>query len=139
MSVAQLQQKVPPAELTRETFTQRNGASQRPLQLQNCTVYSLFQFYLHAFYKPNNITTKLSLKVKSYFQSQPNKETYIFHFRPTWRIKNEVRMEKLLQGVTPLLQNFDINLMPILFCYISQVIGQYKFDIFISKMWRKKQ
>ena len=36
----------------------------------HCTVYSLFQFsYLHAFYKPNNITTKLSLKVKSYFQS----------------------------------------------------------------------
>ena len=36
----------------------------------NCTVYSLFQFsYLHAFYKLNNITTKLSLKVKSYFQS----------------------------------------------------------------------
>ena len=25
--------------------------------------------YLHAFYKPNNITAKLSLKVKSYFQS----------------------------------------------------------------------
>ena len=38
--------------------------------LINCTVYPLFQFsYLHAFYKPNNITTKLSLKVKSYFQS----------------------------------------------------------------------
>ena len=36
----------------------------------DCTVYSLFQFsYLHAFYKPKNITTKLSLKVKSYFQS----------------------------------------------------------------------
>ena len=39
-----------------------------------CTVYiyiySLFQFsYLHAFYKPNSITTELSLKVKSYFQS----------------------------------------------------------------------
>ena len=39
----------------------------------NCTGYSLFQIsYLHAFYKPNNITTKLSLKVKSYFQSYPN-------------------------------------------------------------------
>ena len=38
-------------------------------------VYSLFRFsYLQAFYKPNNITTKRSLKVKSYFQSQPNKE-----------------------------------------------------------------
>ena len=36
----------------------------------NCTAYSLFQFpYPHAFYKPNNITTKLSLKVKSFFQS----------------------------------------------------------------------
>ena len=33
-------------------------------------LYSLFQFsYVHAFYKPNNITTKLSLKAKSYFQS----------------------------------------------------------------------
>ena len=38
--------------------------------LMNCTVYALFQFsYLHAFYKSNNITTKLSLKVKPYFQS----------------------------------------------------------------------
>ena len=38
--------------------------------VNECTVYSLFQFsYLHAFYKPNNITTKLSLKVKPYFQS----------------------------------------------------------------------
>ena len=27
--------------------------------------------------------------------------------------------------------------MSILFCYISQPIGQSKFDIFISKMWRK--
>ena len=42
--------------------------------------------------------------------------------------------EKLLQGVTPLLQNVEMNLMPILFCYISQVIGQQKFDIFSSKM-----
>ena len=82
----------------------------------NCTVYSLFQFfYLHGFYKQNNITTKLSLKVKSYFQSSPNKETYIFHFRLTWGIKNEAMMEKRLQGVTPLLQNFKINLVPILF------------------------
>ena len=41
----------------------------------NCTVYSLFQYsYLYAFYKPNNIT-KLSLKVKSYFQSYPSKAT----------------------------------------------------------------
>ena len=41
-----------------------------------CTVYSLFQFsYLHAFYKLNNIITKLSLKVKSYFQRYPNKAT----------------------------------------------------------------
>ena len=37
---------------------------------------------------------------------------------------NEVRMEKLLQGVTPLPQKFEMNLMPILFCYISQIIGQ---------------
>ena len=31
---------------------------------------------------------------------------------------------KNLQGVTPLRQNFEMNLIPILFCYISQVIGQ---------------
>ena len=92
----------------------------------NFTVYSLFQFsYLHAFYKPNNITAKLSLKVKSYFQSYPNKETYRYStFGPTWSIKNEAMMEKLLQGVTQLLQNFEMNFTPILFCYISQVIGQ---------------
>ena len=42
----------------------------------------------------------------------------------TWGIKNEARMEKLLQGVTPLLQNFEMNLMPISFCYVSQVTGQ---------------
>ena len=36
----------------------------------NCTVYSLFQYFnIHVFYKPNNITTKLSFKDKSYFQS----------------------------------------------------------------------
>ena len=29
--------------------------------------------------------------------------------------------------------------MPILFCYIFQVIGLYKFDSFTSKMRRKKQ
>ena len=52
------------------------------------------------------------------------RDRYIFHFGPTWGIKNEAWMEKLLQGVTPLLQNFKMNLMPILFCYISQVIGQ---------------
>ena len=30
-------------------------------------------------------------------------------------------MEKLLQGVTLLHQNFEMNIMPIFFCYISQV------------------
>ena len=48
-------------------------------------------------------------------------------------------MENFLQGVIPVLQNFEMNLMPILFCYISQVIGQCKFDTFTPKMWRKKQ
>ena len=33
-------------------------------------------------------------------------------------------IEKPLQGVTQLLQNFEINFMSILFCYISQIIGQ---------------
>ena len=40
-------------------------------------------------------------------------DRYIFHFGPTWGIKNEVQMENVLQGVTPLLQIFEINLMPI--------------------------
>ena len=40
----------------------------------DCTVYSLFQFaYLNAFYKPNNIITKLSLKVKSTFKVSQTK------------------------------------------------------------------
>ena len=62
----------------------------------------LYQFsYLHAFYKPNNITARLSLKVKSYFQSWPK----IFPFGPTCSIKNKEMMEKekLLQGAIPLL------------------------------------
>ena len=87
----------------------------------NYTVYSLFQFsYLHAFYKPNNITTKLSLEVKSYFSRlAKQRDRFIFHFGPTQGIKNEARIEKLFQGVTPLLQNFEMNLMPILFCCIA--------------------
>ena len=32
-----------------------------------------------------------------------------------------------------------MNLIPIFFCYISQVAGQKRFDTFTSKMWRKKQ
>ena len=44
--------------------------------------------------------------------------------------------QEFLQGVIPLLSNFMMNVMPI-FCYISQVIGQYKFDTFFSKMRRK--
>ena len=38
-----------------------------------------------------------------------------------------------------MLQSFEMNLMPILYCYVSEVVGQQKFDIFTSKMWRKKQ
>ena len=41
----------------------------------NCTVYSLFQFNLSAFYNQNNITTKLRLKLKSFFKvSQTNRQ-----------------------------------------------------------------
>ena len=47
--------------------------TQQCIVSMNCAIYSLFHFsYLHAFYKPNNITTKPSLKVKSYFQSFDN-------------------------------------------------------------------
>ena len=55
-------------------------------------------------------------------------------YGPTWAIKNEVRIEKLLQGVTPLLQSFVINLMPILFFYVY-----FSSYIFTLKMWRKKK
>ena len=37
----------------------------------------------------------------------------MFHFGPTWDIKDEEKMEKLSQGV-----------MPILFYYIFQVVAQ---------------
>ena len=50
----------------------------------NCTVYSL-------------------LKTKRQIKRQTRREREIFHFGHTWSIKNKVRMEKLLQGVTPLL------------------------------------
>ena len=46
------------------------------------------------------------------------------YFGPTWGIKDEERIEKLLQGAMPLLLNFEMNLMPILFYYISQVIAK---------------
>ena len=66
--------------------------------------YILFQFsYLHAFYKPNNITKQLNLKVKSYFQSSLDKETQKYSTLDPHGTKNEESMEKLLQGVIPLL------------------------------------
>ena len=58
--------------------------------------------------------SRLILKV-----SQTKRQTW----GSTWGVKNEARMEKLL-GVIPLHQDLQMNLMPILFCYISQVIGQ---------------
>ena len=48
-------------------FVKLDGETRQCIVSLNCTVYSLFQFsYFHAFYKPSNITAKLSLKVKSY-------------------------------------------------------------------------
>ena len=64
---------------------------------------------------------KVKTKLPSYFF--PNSHGWILHFGPTWGIKNEAKMEKLLQSVIPLLQIFEMNFIPILFCYISQVIG----------------
>ena len=52
----------------------------------NCTVYSLLK-------------TKRQIKR----QTKREREREIFQFGPTWGRKNEVRMEKVLQGVTPLL------------------------------------
>ena len=46
-------------------------------------------------------------------------------------------MEKLLQGVTQLLQNFDMNLMPILFCYISQGKGNKNLTPLLQKCGEK--
>ena len=100
--------------------------------------YSFFRFsYLQAFYKPNNITIKRSFKVKSYFQSQPNKETEIFHFAPTWGIKNEARMGKLLKGVTQLLQNFEMNLMPVLLLYFSSYRSIKTWNLYFKNMEKK--
>ena len=45
----------------------------------------------------------------------------MFQFGPTWGIKDEEIMEKFLYTVT---LKFWENLIPILFCYIFQVIGQ---------------
>ena len=59
-------------------------------------------------------TSSLILKV-----SQTKRQTW----GSAWGIKNEARMKKLL-GAIPLHQDLQMNLMPILFCYISQVIGQ---------------
>ena len=36
-------------------------------------------------------------------ETDKEREREIFQFGPTWGRKNEVRMEKVLQGVTPLL------------------------------------
>ena len=38
-----------------------------------------------------------------------------FDFGPTWGIKDEERMKKLLLGVISFLENFEMNLMPICF------------------------
>ena len=46
-------------------------------------------------------------------------------------------MEKFLQGVTALLQNFDMNLMPILFCYISQGKGNKNLTPLLQKCGEK--
>ena len=51
--------------------------------------------------------------------------------------KERGKMEKLLQGVTQLLQNFDMNLMPILFCYISQGKGNKNLTPLLQKCGEK--
>ena len=48
----------------------------------------------------------------------------MFQFGPTWDIKDEERMEKLLEGAIPVLYNFEMILMPILFYYIYLVIAK---------------
>ena len=44
----------------------------------------------------------------------------MFHFIPTRGIKDEERVQKVLKGVLKLRDGYNA----ILFCYISQVIGQ---------------
>ena len=56
----------------------------------NCTVYSLLK-------------TKRQIKRQTKREREREREREIFQFGPTWGRKNEVRMEKVLQGVTPLL------------------------------------
>ena len=83
-------------------------------QFLQTNFFQFFQFSIVSiFYKTNNIKTKPSTRVKTYWARK------IFHFGSTLGIKDEERMEKLLY--IPLFYNFEINLMPILFHYISQV------------------
>ena len=62
------------------------------------TNYFNFQFsYLHTLYKPNNINTKPSAKVKTYIKIEHNDGTdKSSTLEPLWDIKDEERMEKLL-------------------------------------------
>ena len=90
------------------------------------THYFNFQFsYIHAFCKPNNFKKKSSTKVKSYILSiNPNKLadkyfTFDMHGHKGWRMDGTT-----FTRCYTLLSNAEMNLMPILFCYISHGTGQ---------------
>ena len=89
-----------------------------------CFIFIISIFLISEFSTPSNISTKLSLKVKSYFQSKLEEDKEILNCELTCGLKDEKRMRKLLKGVIPLLQNFEMNLMPVFVCYITQVISQ---------------
>ena len=81
---------------------------------------------MHFTNQTNNITKKLT-QLKSYIifkQSAKQREADRYSTLDPhgwWGIKNKARMEKLSQVVAPLLQNFEISFMSILFCYFSTV------------------
>ena len=85
----------------------------------NCAIYSLFQFsYLYALYKPNNITTKLSLKVKSSKlarQREINIRLWTHMRHKGWR-KNGKTFTRCYTIAVKFWDEFNAN-------YISQVTG----------------
>ena len=98
---------------------------------------------MHFTNQTNNITKKLT-QLKSYIifkQSAKQREADRYSTLDPhgwWGIKNKARMEKLSQVVAPLLQNFEISFMSILFCYISQLYvteHQQKTFVMLSGFW----
>ena len=113
-------------------------------QWRSAKVYCINELHIHFFdflisrHFTNQITLQQSVasKLNLIFKvSQTKRE--IFHFAPTWGIKNEARMGKLLKGVTQLLQNFEMNLMPVLLLYFSSYRSIKTWNLYFKNMEKK--